>query len=133
MKILSICLISFFSFTEIASALVDYTPSQDLLEKLRGEKLIYQTLKTHLNPLLCRILLSRVSNMFYFLQDTTRSLARIKYDQYNLGVTFMTPWKIYTWMWILLMGGTNEGRQFSLGNTEISAGATWLEFGVHMT
>ena len=131
MKILSICLISFFSFTEIASALVDYTPKSRPARKAQRPKIDISNLKAaSKSTAVSYSARSRVSSMFYFSTGYNSVVGEDKkYDQYNLGVTFMTPWKIYLDVDLAYGGGTNEGDNFSLGNTEVSAGATWLEFG----
>ena len=131
MKILSICLISFFSLIEIASGLVDYTPKSRPARKSQRPKIDISNLKAaSKSSAVTYSARSRVSNMFYFSTGYNSVVGEEKkYDQYNLGVTFMTPWKIYLDVDLAYGGGTNDGDSFSLGNTEVSAGATWLEFG----
>ena len=41
----------------------------------------------------------------------------------------MTPWKIYLDLDLSYGGVNSEDSSYSLGNTEFSLGATWLEFG----
>ena len=68
--------------------------------------------------------------MFHFSSGyNSIDLDSEKVGIYSFGVTFMTPWKVYLDMDINYGGGAEESDTYSLGNTEMSIGATWLQFG----
>ena len=69
-------------------------------------------------------------NMFHF--STGYSSIDMETDKmgiYSLGVTFVTPWKVYFDVRLSYGGRESEDAEFGMGNTEFSVGATWLEFG----
>ena len=53
-----------------------------------------------------------------------------KFDIYSLGITFTTPWKIYLDLDMNYGGNSSaEDSSYGVGNTELSVGARWLEYG----
>ena len=131
-KLLSLFLL-FVLLLENSFALVDYSPKSSSSRKAKMPSIDISNLKSSSKSSSISYSSSSrsaVSSMFYF-STGYNSVAgeNKKFDQYNLGVTMMTPWKVYFDVDLVYGGGTEEESSFSLGNTEFSVGATWLEFG----
>jgi hypothetical protein len=117
---------------ENSFGLVDYSPKASGPRKMSAQKIDISNLQTRKRTKRGRSVVEedRLSRLFFF-STGYNSVAGdgVKYDQYNLGITLMTPWKIYFDLDVTYGGGTEQEDTFSLGNTEFSMGATWLEFG----
>ncbi len=114
-----------------SNALVDYSPTSSV-RKSNSPKIDITNLQTQTRKS-SRVSVRRknaMAQMFFFSTGfNSISGENSKYDQYGLGVTLMTPWKIYFDLDLNYGGISEEGSTYSLGNTEFSVGATWLEFG----
>ena len=131
-KLLSLFIL-FTLLLESSYALVDYTPKSSPSRKTKMPAIDISNLKSSAETSSVSYSSSSrssLASMFYF-STGYNSIAgeEKKFDQYNLGVTMMTPWNVYFDVDLVYGGGTEEGSSFSLGNTEFSVGATWLEFG----
>jgi len=128
MRILTALLI--FSLNS-AFALVDYSPSPKRASNHSGPKIDISNLRSSSQSTSTTFQRGNaVSKMFFFSTGFSSVDGNdIKFSRYNLGVTLMTPWKVYFDLDMNYGGSNTEGGSFSMGNTEFSIGATWLEFG----
>ena len=130
MRNIYLSIIAIALITNKSYALVDYTPSNTSYQKSSNRSIDITNLKPSkkaLRPVMRR---NSVSKMFYVTTGYNSVVGDSKkFDEYSLGVTLMTPWKVYFDLDLSYGGGTLEEDELSLGNTEFSVGATWLEFG----
>ena len=118
-------------FLNSAFALVDYTPASSGKTSGGGVRSIDISQVSQNN--VSRNVFSSARKSLGMFQFTTGldtiDAGDSKYDLYNLGVSFSTPWKIYLDLNFNYGGKKAEGSTYTLGNTNFSVGATWLEYG----
>lgn len=114
-----------------AFALVDYSSDVESSEMMSTPKIDLSNLRSSKSSMqISQRNQSNFSRLFYFSTGfNSIDGGEKKYNQYNLGITLMTPWKIYFDLDLNYGGIAEEGSTFNLGNTEFSMGATWLEIG----